>query len=158
MKTSTRMFVMGVAGCFSSALLHGAYLPIATAADSSSLSLLQQSSTSEALAKAQASGTAPIVANPGVLALSAKKGQTAVGTLTLRKSSSDQHTYYLSTNQSWVWLNPPYGSTQTITSETDQIVITAQTAGLATGTYSAVVYIVDSGPNNFTNMLRIHVA
>ena len=159
MKTPTRVFVMGVAGYFSSALLHAAFLPIAAAADSSaSLSLLQQSSVTEAVAKAQASGTAPIVTNPGMLVLSAQKGQTAVGTLTLRKSSTDQHTYYLSTNQSWVWMNPPYGSTQTITSETDQLVITAQTTGLSAGTYSAVVYIVDSGPNNFTNMLRIPVS
>ena len=159
MKTPTRVFVMGVAGYFSSALLHAAFLPIAAAADSSaSLSLLQQSSVTEAVAKAQASGTAPIVTNPGMLVLSAQKGQTAVGTLTLRKSSTDQHSYYLSTNQSWVWMNPPYGSTQTITSETDQLVITAQTANLSAGSYSAVVYIVDSGPNNFTNMLRIPVS
>src|SRR5690349_2697619 len=103
MKTPTRVFVMGVAGYFSSALLHAAFLPIAAAADSSAgLSLLQQSTVTEAVAKAQASGTAPIVANPGMLVLSAQKGQTAVGTLTLRKSSTDQHSYYLSTNQSWV--------------------------------------------------------
>ncbi|MBA5876271.1 MAG: hypothetical protein GDA66_17230 [Nitrospira sp. CR1.2] len=54
-------------------------------------------------------------------------------------------------------MNPPYGSTQTITSETDQIVITAQPAGLAAGTYTAVVYIVESGPNNFSNTLRIPI-
>ncbi len=103
------------------------------------------------------SGTA-IVATPTALVLSAAKGQTAVGTLNLRKGGSDQHSYSLSTNQSWVWMNPPYGSTQTITTETDQLVITAQTATLAAGTYSAVVYIVESGPNNFQNMLRIPVS
>jgi hypothetical protein len=92
-----------------------------------------------------------------MLALSAPKGQTSVGTLTLRKSSSDQHSYYLSTNQSWVWMNPPYGSTQTISTETDQLVITAQTTGLSAGTYSATVYIVDSGPNNYSNTIRILV-
>jgi hypothetical protein len=91
------------------------------------------------------------------LVLTAQKGNTAVGTLTLKKSSTDQHTYYLSTNQSWIWMNPPYGSTQSITSEADQLVITAQTANLPAGTHSAVVYVVDSGPNNFTNMLRIPV-
>ncbi|HNK48017.1 MAG TPA: fibronectin type III domain-containing protein [Nitrospira sp.] len=106
---------------------------------------------------AQNSGTAPIFTSPTALVLSAQKGQTAVGTLNLKKSSTDQHSYYLSTNQGWVWMNPPYGSTQTITTETDQLVITAQTANLAAGTHSAVVYIVDSGPNNFTNMLRIPV-
>ena len=111
----------------------------------------------EAVAKAQVSGTSPIVTSPSALVLQAQKGQTAVGTLSLKKSSTDQHTYYLSTNQSWVWMNPPYGSTQTISSETDQLVITAQTANLSAGAYSAVIYIIDSGPNNFNNMLRIPV-
>jgi hypothetical protein len=36
-------------------------------------------------------------------------------------------------------------------------VITAQTAALPAGTHSAVIYIVESGPNNFSNMLRIPV-
>ncbi len=158
MKMPMSVFVMGVAGCFSSALLHAALVPPAAAADSSpTLSLLQQPSLAAAVAKAQDSGTAPIVPSPSALVLKAQKGQTAVGTLILKKSSTDQHTYYLSTNQSWVWMNPPYGSTQTIASETDQLVITAQTANLSAGTYSALVYIVDSGPNNFTNMLRIPV-
>ena len=79
---------------------------------------------------------------PAALSLSSSN---AVGTLTLRKTGTDQHLYYISTNRSWVWMNPPHGSTQTITSETDQIVITAQPSGLAAGTYSAVVYIVESG-------------
>jgi hypothetical protein len=89
--------------------------------------------------------------------LTAAKGQPAVGTLALRKGGTAQHTYSLSTNQSWIWMNPPYGSTQSITTETDQLVITAQTAALPAGTHSAVVYIVESGPNNFRNMLRIPV-
>jgi hypothetical protein len=156
MKTPTSLLVVGVAGCFYSALLQAVLVSTATAADSStSLSLLQQPAVTTVVAKAQGSGTAPIMANPVALALGAQKGQTAVGTLALRKSGTDQHSYYLSTNQSWVWMNPPYGSTQTISSETDQLVITAQTAGLPVGTHSAVVYIVDSGPNNFTNVLRI---
>ncbi len=158
MKTPMSVLVLGVAGCFSSALLHAAFVPPATAADTSpSLSLLQQPSMIEAVAKAQVRGTAPLVTSPSALVLQAQKGQTAVGTLSLKKSSADQHTYYLSTNQSWVWMNPPYGSTQTISSETDQLVITAQTANLSAGTYSAVIYIIDSGPNNFNNMLRIPV-
>ena len=158
MKTPMSVFVLGVAGCFSSGLLHAALVPPAAAADTSAtLSLLQQPSMIEAVAKAQVSGTAPLVTSPSALVLQAQKGQTAVGTLSLKKSSADQHTYYLSTNQSWVWMNPPYGSTQTISSETDQLVITAQTANLSVGTYSAVIYIIDSGPNNFNNMLRIPV-
>ena len=68
-------------------------------------------------------GTAPIVASPGALLLKAVQGQTATGTLLLTKSGSDQHTYYLSTNQGWIWMNPPYGSTQTISTETDSVEI-----------------------------------
>lgn len=75
----------------------------------------------------------------------------------MRKPGTDQHVYSLSASQSWVWMNPPYGSAQTITTETDQIVITAQPTGLAAGTYTAVVYIVESGPNNFSNTLRIPI-
>ncbi|HNA45930.1 MAG TPA: fibronectin type III domain-containing protein [Nitrospira sp.] len=156
MKTPKSVLVIGVAGCLSSALCSTALTPTAAAADTT-LSLLQQSSTDAVAIMAQNSGTAPIFTSPTALVLSAQKGQTAVGTLNLKKSSTDQHSYYLSTNQGWVWMNPPYGSTQTITTETDQLVITAQTANLAAGTHSAVVYIVDSGPNNFTNMLRIPV-
>ena len=96
----------------------------------------------------------PIVISPASLALTSA---SAVGTLTLRKSGTDQHVYSLSASQSWVWMNPPYGSTQTISSETDQIIVTAQAAGLAAGTYSAVVYIVDSGPNNYSNTLRVPI-
>ena len=158
MKTPMSVFVMGIAGCFSSALLHSALVPPAAAVDSpTTLSLIQQPSLAAAIAKAQDSRTAPIVTSPSALVLRAQKGQTAVGTLLLKKSSTDQHSYHISTNQSWVWMNPPYGSTQTISSETDQLVITAQTANLSAGTYSAIVYVVDSGPNNFTNMLRIPV-
>ncbi len=159
MKTPKSVLVIGVAGCLSSALCSTVLVPTASAADTSAtLSLLQQPSLAAAVTKAQSSGTAPILPSPAALVLTAAKGQTAVGTLALKKSSTDQHTYYLSTNQSWVWMNPPYGSTQTITTETDQLVVTAQTATLAAGTYSAVVYIVDSGPNNFTNMLRVPIS
>ncbi|MCS6291045.1 MAG: fibronectin type III domain-containing protein [Nitrospira sp.] len=158
MKTSTSVLVIGAVGCLSSALLQAGEPSYAVAADSATtISLLQQPSLATAVTKAQGSGTAPILPNPTALVLTAQKGQTAVGTLTLKKSSTDQHTYYLSTNQSWIWMNPPYGSTQSIASEADQLIITAQTANLPTGTHSAVVYVVDSGPNNFTNMLRIPV-
>ena len=158
MKTSRSVLVIGAVGCLSSALLQAGGPSYAVAVDSgTTMSLLQQPSLATAVTKAQGSGTAPILPNPTALALTAQKGRTAVGTLTLKKSSTDQHTYYLSTNQSWIWMNPPYGSTQSITSETDQLIITAQTANLPTGTHSAVIYVVDSGPNNFTNMLRIPV-
>lgn len=159
METPRSVFVFSVAGCLSSTLCATALVSAAAATDtSSSVSLLQQPSLQAAITKAQGSGTAPILPSPAALVLTAPKGKTAVGSLTLKKSSSDQHTYYLSTNQSWVWMNPPYGSTQSITTETDQLVITAQTANLAVGTHLATVYVVDSGPNNFTNMVRIPVS
>jgi hypothetical protein len=101
--------------------------------------------------------TAQVLATPTALFLKAPQGQTATGTLSLRKSGADQHTYHLSANQAWVWMNPPYGSTQTISTETDSLVITAQTTGLSPGIYSAVVYVSDSGPAGYTNLLRIPV-
>ena len=159
MKTPMSVFVLGVAGCFSSALLHAALVPPAAAADSLNHSEPAATAFHDRSRREGPSQRDLTHRDKSKRAgLAAQKGQTAVGTLvTPKKSSADQHTYYLSTNQSWVWMNPPYGSTQTISSETDQLVITAQTANLSAGTYSAVVYIVDSGPNNFNNMLRIPV-
>jgi len=126
--------MMGTVGCYLSMALSGLGVSLADA------------------------GAAPIVASPGALLLKAVQGQTATGTLLLTKSGSDQHTYYLSTNQGWIWMNPPYGSTQTISTETDSLSITAQTTGLAPGIYSAVVYVGDSGPDGFSNLLRIPVS
>ena len=108
MKTPRSVFVFSVAGCLSSTLCATALVSTAAAADTSTtLSLLQQPSLDAAVTKAQSSGTAPVLPSPAALVLTAPKGQTAVGTLTLKKSSTDQHTYYLRTNQSWVWMNPP---------------------------------------------------
>ncbi len=85
---------------------------------------------------------------PSALSLSVAQGGTATGTLSLKKSDTAQHTYFISANQSWIWLNPPYGSTQTITTETDVLTVTVNTAtmGLSAGTYSGTIYIGQSGP------------
>jgi hypothetical protein len=96
----------------------------------------------------------PIQVTPSSLSLSSA---SPVGTLTLRKGGTDQHRYSLSASQSWVWMNPPYGSTQTIATEVDSLTITAYTVGMAQGTYSATVYIVESGPNNYANTIRVPV-
>lgn len=99
-----------------------------------------------------AGGTGALAQNiqftPSSLALSVGQGSTATGTLSLKKSDTAQHTYFISTNQSWIWLNPPYGSTQTISTETDTLTVTVNTAamGLSVGTYSGVIYIGQSGP------------
>ncbi len=94
---------------------------------------------------------------PSALSLSASKGNTASGVFNLQKSSTQQSTYSISANQSWTALNPPYGSTQTITTEIDPITVSVNTSNMNVGTYSGVVYIVESGPNG-SQTLRIPVA
>ena len=86
--------------------------------------------------------------SPSALSLTVAQGGTATGTLSLKKSDTAQHTYFISASQGWIWLNPPYGSTQTITTETDTLTVTVNTSamGLGVGTYSGVVYIGQSGP------------
>jgi hypothetical protein len=98
-----------------------------------------------------------IQAFPAGLSLSAPKGANATGIFNLQKAGSTQSAYSISTNQPWISLNPPYGSTQTITTEVDPITVTVNTAALNVGTYSAVVYISETGPNG-SNMLRIPVS
>jgi hypothetical protein len=98
-----------------------------------------------------------IQAFPAALSLSAPRGSNATGIFNLQKAGSSQSAYSISTNQSWISLNPPYGSTQTITTEVDPVTVTANTAALAAGSYSAVVYISETGPNG-SNMLRIPVS
>jgi hypothetical protein len=85
---------------------------------------------------------------PGAVSITVPKGGTGTATLSLKKSDTAQHTYFISANQSWIWLNPPYGSTQTISTETDMLTVTVNTAtmGLAAGTYSGVIYIGQAGP------------
>ena len=85
---------------------------------------------------------------PSSLSMTVAQGGTVSGTLSLKKSDTAQHTYFISANQSWIWLNPPYGSTQTISTETDLLTVTVNTAtmGLSAGTYSGTIYIGQSGP------------
>jgi len=97
-----------------------------------------------------------IQAFPAALSLAAPKGAYATGIFNLQKAGSSQSAYSISTNQPWIHLNPPYGSTHTITSEVDPITVMVDTAALNVGTYSAVVYISETGPNG-SNMLRIPV-
>ncbi|MBP8116257.1 MAG: fibronectin type III domain-containing protein, partial [Nitrospira sp.] len=101
--------------------------------------------------------TSLLQAFPSALSLTIAKGSTGSGVFYLQKSSTQQSSYYISTNQSWVGLNPPYGSTQTITTEIDPITVSVNTSALNVGTYSSVVYIVESGPNG-SQTLRIPVS
>ena len=101
--------------------------------------------------------TPMIQAFPAALSLVAPKGATASGIFNLQKSGSQQSSYSISANQSWTSLNPPYGSTQTITTEVDPISVTVNTAAMNVGSYSGVVYISESGPNG-SQTLRIPVS
>ena len=94
---------------------------------------------------------------PSGLSISAVKGNTASGVFNLQKSSTQQSSYYISANQSWLGMNPPYGSTQTITTEIDPITVSVNTSALTVGTYAGTVYIVESGPNG-SQTLRIPVS
>jgi hypothetical protein len=114
--------------------------------------------TAEAVVHVKNSGTAvpatpartltPLLkAFPSSVTITAPQGTNGYGSFELQKSSTTQSSYYISTNRGWIWLNPPYGSTQTITTEVDLIEINAQTAGLPVGTHTGgVVWIVESGP------------
>lgn len=101
--------------------------------------------------------TPMLQAFPSALSLTAAKGTNASGVFNLQKSSTQQSTYSISANQSWIWLNPPYGSTQTITTEIDPITVTVNTSAMNIGTYSGVAYIVESGPNG-SQTLRIPIS
>jgi hypothetical protein len=95
---------------------------------------------------------------PSALSLSTAKGNTVSGIFNLQKSSTQQSTYSISANQSWTALNPPYGSTQTITTEIDPITVTVNTSAMNIGTYSGVVYIVESGPQRIADAAHSGVA
>ncbi|WHZ22730.1 MAG: hypothetical protein OJF47_001842 [Nitrospira sp.] len=154
MKTSTSLLMVSVAGCLYSTVLQTVITPIAAAADSSTTYSLPQQPVIAVSNTITVTG-GPIQVSPAALNLTSAN---PVGTLSLKKSGTDLRSYYLSANQGWTQLNPPYGSTLTISTETDQVVITAQTAGRAPGTYSGVVYIVDYGPNNSaTTVVRVPV-
>lgn len=103
------------------------------------------------------SGLVPIVSLPSTLSLTAASGQTTSGTLTLTKGGTDVRSYYISTNSPWIWLTPPYGSTQTISTETDTLTVTIHTEGMAPGQYPGVVYLVETGINGYQNMIRVPV-
>ncbi|HNG52167.1 MAG TPA: hypothetical protein PLR85_02275 [Nitrospira sp.] len=79
------------------------------------------------------------------------------GIFNLQKSSTQQSTYSISAGQAWTTLNPPYGSTQTITTEIDPITVSVNTSTMNVGSYTGVVYIVESGPNG-SQTLRIPVS
>ena len=50
------------------------------------------------------------------------------------------------TNVTWISLSPNYGSSNTITTELDQVKISVSTANMTVGTNAGTVYIWDTAP------------
>ena len=44
---------------------------------------------------------------PGAVSITVPQGGTGTSTLSLKKSDTSQQSYFISANQSWIWLNPP---------------------------------------------------
>lgn len=86
-----------------------------------------------------------ITAFPAALAATVAKGQSATLILNLQKTGTAQHIWEPKTSVPWLWLTPGYGSSNTITTELDQVKVTVNTASLALGNNTAYVYIWDTG-------------
>lgn len=85
-----------------------------------------------------------LTANPTTLTFQAVQGGTKPPsqTVSLSRSGSRQRSWTATDNRTWLTVSPNSGSIRT----TAQIVLTANTAGLAVGTYTATVTItVDNG-------------
>ena len=87
-----------------------------------------------------------ITAFPAALSANVVKGQSTTLTLNLQKTGTTQHVWEPKTNVGWIGLTPGYGSSNTITSELDQVRVTINSANMAIGTNSGVVYVWESGP------------
>ena len=83
---------------------------------------------------------------PSALTATVSKGQSTTLTLNLQKTGTAQHVWEPKTSVNWISLSPAYGSSNTITTELDQVHATVNTASLAVGTNSGLVYISESGP------------
>ena len=83
---------------------------------------------------------------PSALTATVSKGQSTTLTLNLQKTGTAQHVWEPKTSVNWISLSPAYGSSNTITTELDQVRATVNTASLAVGTNSGLVYISESGP------------
>ena len=87
-----------------------------------------------------------IQASPAALSATVVKGQSATLTLNLQKAGTAQHVWEPKTSVGWISLSPGYGSSNTITTERDQLRLTINSSAMALGTHSGVVYIWESGP------------
>ena len=87
-----------------------------------------------------------ITAFPAVLSATLAKGQSTTLTLNLQKTGPEQHKWEPKTNAMWISLSPNYGSVNTITTELDQVKVSVNTANMALGNNSGIVYIWDTAP------------
>jgi hypothetical protein len=87
-----------------------------------------------------------ITAFPAVLSATLAKGQSTTLTLNLQKTGPEQHKWEPKTNAMWISLSPNYGSVNTITTELDQVKVSVNTANMAVGNNSGIVYIWDTAP------------
>jgi hypothetical protein len=87
-----------------------------------------------------------ITAFPAVLTATLPKGQSTTLTLNLQKTGPQQHTWEPKTNVTWISLSPNYGSSNTITTELDQVKVSVNSSNMAVGNNSGVVYIWDTAP------------
>ena len=100
-----------------------------------------QAGLSAGLASAQ-----NVQVTPSALSATVVKGQSTTLTLNLQKSGSDQHVWEPKTSVNWVNLSPNYGSINTITTETDTVRVTVNTANMTVGVNSGLVYVWDTAP------------
>jgi len=87
-----------------------------------------------------------IQVSPAALSATVVKGQTTTLTLNLQKTGSEQHFWEPKTSVTWISLSPVYGSSNTITTEVDQVRVTINSSSMTVGTNSGLVYIMQSAP------------
>ena len=96
------------------------------------------------------SGTSAFAQNiqvtPSALTATVSKGQSTTLTLNLQKTGTDATRVGTQDQCELDRLSPAYGSSNTITTELDQVRATVNTASLAVGTNSGLVYIRNPAP------------
>jgi hypothetical protein len=93
-----------------------------------------------------------ITASPAALAVTVMQGQSATVTVSLQKGSTDSHVWEPKTSVPWIWLSPPYGSSNSIATEIDSVQVTVRADTLPVGTTSALVYILETAPGIATTL------
>jgi hypothetical protein len=97
-----------------------------------------------------------ITAFPAAISATVVKGQSTTLTLNLQKTGTAQHVWEPKTSVGWITLSPGYGSANTITTELDQLRLTINSASLALGTNSGLVYVWESG-SGVSRMITVPV-